>query len=84
MENKDMIDEINKIEVPPVWLRIITFIFVLPILLVLCPFIMLVIAFAMEIGVVYMMFEFLITGGSKTDVEISIGNKKENKDEKTN
>lgn len=87
MENKDMADEINKIEVPPIWLRIVTFIFVLPILLVLCPLIMLVIAFAMEVGIVYMMFEFLITGGSKTDFQVTLGNKeskKENINEETN
>ncbi len=87
MENKDMTDEINKIGVPPIWLRIVTFIFVFPILLVLCPFIMLVIAFALEIGIIYIMFEFLITGGSKTDFQVTFGNEKntkENINEETN
>ncbi len=76
---EELTKNINNVERVPVWLRLVIFICMTPILLVLMPFFMLVIAIGVEIGIVVMMVEFLFTGKSKTDMEVKFGNENEKK-----
>lgn len=81
MEEKNITEKDSKIEILPLWNRIIIFVIMLPVLLVMMPIIMLFLAFAFEVGIVVIMVEFLITGESKVDTAVTFGTEKENKNE---
>lgn len=76
---EELTENINKVERVPVWLRLTIFICMTPILLIVMPVLMLVIAIGLEVGIVVMMFEFLLTGSSKVDAEVTFGDKNEKK-----
>lgn len=76
---EELTENINKVERVPVWLRLVVFVLMTPVLLVLMPILMLIIAVGVEIGVIVMMFEFLFTGSSKVNAEVTFGDKNEKK-----
>jgi len=82
MEEQNMTEKYNKIDIIPLWQRIPVFVIALPLLLVVMPIVMVFIAFGIEVGIVVIMLEFLFTGRSKTNSEVTFGiTKKETKDE---
>ena len=82
MEEQNMTENCNKIDIIPIWQRIPIFVIALPLLLVIMPIVMVLIAFGLEVGIVVIMLEFLFTGQSKTNSEVTFGiTKKETKDE---